>query len=75
MLALAEDLVRPEMQLSNKVFCVSDFEIHALNSNLEAWVPNKTSRLMLSLAVQMDGAQDQVEAFRRTILEYGLSKQ
>jgi hypothetical protein len=69
MLASAEDLVRPSTQLSAKIFSVSDFEVHPLNSDLEAWVPADTSRVMLSLAVQMDGNSDEIEGFRKCVLE------
>lgn len=51
MFAQPEDLIRPEMQLSPKIFAITDFEVNSLNTFLEAWVPNNTSRLMLTLAV------------------------
>jgi hypothetical protein len=51
LLALPEDLVRPEVQISQKIFTVSDYEVHDLGTELEAWVPSDTKRIMLSLVV------------------------
>ena len=62
--ARPEDLVCPYMQISGEIFTVSDFEVHPLNTRLEAWVPAGTELVMLSLAVQMDGGVDQIEDFR-----------
>jgi hypothetical protein len=61
--------------MSQKIFTVSDYEVHALGTELEAWVPSDTKRIMLSLVVQMDGRKDQVETFRKCALELGLSRQ
>jgi hypothetical protein len=74
-MALPEDLVRPETQISSKLFSVSDFELHPVNSMLEAWVPNDTRRLVLSLAVQMTDGFDEVESLRRYIIDNGLSRE
>jgi len=57
-LASLEDLVSPAVQISDEIFQVVDYEINPVNQYLEAWVPINTSRLMLSLAVQMDGKKD-----------------
>lgn len=57
-LATAEDLIRPEVQISDKIVPLTDFEVNPLNDILEVWVPQSTSRLMLSLVVQLDGKHD-----------------
>ena len=73
-LANPADLVKPETQVSSRVFNIADYELHPLNSKLEAWVPSNTKRFVLSLAVQMRDGQDQVEALRQYLIEQGLSK-
>ena len=56
------------------MFNIADYELHPLNSKLEAWVPSNTKRLVLSLVVQMRDGSDQVESLRRFLVEQGLTK-
>ncbi len=50
-IAMPEDLVRPETQITQKSFNIQDYELNQINTQLEAWVPNDTKRLVLSLVV------------------------
>ena len=68
-LASPHDLIKPETQISSRVFNIADNELHPLNYKLEAWVPSNTKRLVLSLVVQMRDGSDQVESLRRFLVE------
>lgn len=74
-LARAEDLVRPEVQISSQVYTITDFEVNPVNSHLEAWVPVSTGRLILTFAVlSSSGDKGELETFRQCLLERGLNK-
>lgn len=64
-LARAEDLVKPEVQISSQVYNITDYEVNPVNSHLEAWVPVSTSRLILTFAILHDSSDKlELETFR-----------
>lgn len=74
-IAMPEDLVRPETQISQRIFTITDFEIHPINNRLEAWVPQDAKRLVLSLAVQIQDQSGDIEVFKEYLVNNGLSKE
>jgi hypothetical protein len=75
LLAMPEDLVKPETQISRRIFNISDFEIHPINSRLEAWVPCDSKRLVLSLAVQINDQSGDIDVFKQYLISNGLSRE
>jgi hypothetical protein len=75
-LARAEDLVRPEVQITSQCHQITDFEVNAVHSHLEAWVPVSCGRVILTFAILNPGHDHlELEEFRRCLLERGLNRQ